>query len=77
MRPVISHSLVKITAELAEILGIELHEGKEEIPCEDVFDSRIVAHPHIDVGGELATCVRFYASSIRVQAVFLKTPNKI
>ena len=28
MRPEITHSLVKITAELADILGIELHEGK-------------------------------------------------
>jgi hypothetical protein len=28
MRPEITHSLLKITVELAEILGIELQEGK-------------------------------------------------
>ncbi len=28
MRPEITHHLVKITEELADILGIELHEGK-------------------------------------------------
>jgi hypothetical protein len=28
MRPEITHDLIKMTAELAEILGIELHEGK-------------------------------------------------
>jgi hypothetical protein len=34
MRPEITHSLIKITAELAEILGIELHEEKWEIPVD-------------------------------------------
>jgi len=28
MRPEITHYLIKITEELADILGIELHEGK-------------------------------------------------
>ena len=28
MRPEITHYLIKLTAELADILGIELHEGK-------------------------------------------------
>ena len=28
MRPEITHHLVKMTVELADILGIELHEGK-------------------------------------------------
>jgi hypothetical protein len=28
MRPEITHYLVKVTEELADILGIELHEGK-------------------------------------------------
>ena len=28
MRPEITHYVVKITIELADILGIELHEGK-------------------------------------------------
>jgi hypothetical protein len=28
MRPEITHSLLKLTVELADILGIELHEGK-------------------------------------------------
>ena len=28
MRPEITHHLIKITVELADILGIELHEGK-------------------------------------------------
>ena len=32
MRPEISHDLMKMTQELAEILGIDLAEGKEAQP---------------------------------------------